>query len=145
MATAPAQFPPVLPRLNDDQLPDPSRNVFDDIRATRNTGFVNNIWRALASNPDLLASTWADVKSALNPDGALDLLTKQLIYIAVSVAHGCDYCVRSHVAAARNLGATDAQIAELYKVIGVASKTNRLAGGLQVPIDDVYASTNPHV
>lgn len=139
MATAPEQFRPILPLLNDDELPEASREVFDDIRATRNTDFVNNIWRALASDPDLLASTWADVKSVLNPDGALDLLTKQLIYIAVSVAHGCDYCVRSHVAAARSLGATDEQIAELYKVIGVASKTNRLAGGLQVPIDDVYA------
>lgn len=139
MATAPEQFRPILPLLSDDELPEASREIFDDIRATRNTDFVNNIWRALASDPDLLASTWADVKNVLNPDGALDLLTKQLIYIAVSVAHGCDYCVRSHVAAARNLGATDEQIAELYKVIGVAAKTNHLAGGLQVPIDDVYA------
>lgn len=136
---APQQFRPILPLLSDDELPEASREVFADIRATRQSDFVNNIWRVLANDPELLASTWADVKSVLKPDSELDLLTKQLIYIAVSVAHGCDYCIRSHTAAARSLGATDAQIAELYKVIGVASKTNRLAGGLQVPIDDAYA------
>ena len=99
---------------------------------------MNNIWRVLANDPQLLEQTWAEVKGVLGADGELDVLTKQLIYIAVSVAQGCNYCIRSHTAAARNLGLTDAQFAELHAVIGVAAKTNRLVQGLQVPIDDAF-------
>ena len=124
--------------LRDDELSERAAAVFADIRATRNTDFVNNIWRVLANDPQLLEQTWAEVKGVLGADSELDVLTKQLIYIAVSVAQGCNYCIRSHTAAARNLGLTDAQFAELHAVIGVAAKTNRLVQGLQVPIDDAF-------
>ena len=133
-----SQPDPLLPVLRDDELSERAAAVFADIRATRNTDFVNNIWRVLANDPQLLEQTWAEVKGILGADGELDVLTKQLIYIAVSVAQGCNYCIRSHTAAARNLGLTDAQFAELHAVIGVAAKTNRLVQGLQVPIDDVF-------
>jgi len=133
-----SQPDPLLPVLRDDELSERAAAVFADIRATRNTDFVNNIWRVLANDPQLLEQTWAEVKGILGADGELDVLTKQLIYIAVSVAQGCNYCIRSHTAAARNLGLTDAQFAELHAVIGVAAKTNRLVQGLQVPIDDAF-------
>ena len=133
-----SQPDPLLPVLRDDELSERAAAVFADIRATRNTDFVNNIWRVLANDPQLLEQTWAEVKGVLGADGELDVLTKQLIYIAVSVAQGCNYCIRSHTAAARNLGLTDAQFAELHAVIGVAAKTNRLGQGLQVPIDDAF-------
>ena len=133
-----SQPDPLLPVLRDDELSELAAAVFADIRATRNTDFVNNIWRVLANDPQLLEQTWAEVKGVLGADGELDVLTKQLIYIAVSVAQGCNYCIRSHTAAARNLGLTDAQFAELHAVIGVAAKTNRLVQGLQVPIDDAF-------
>ena len=133
-----SQPDPLLPVLRDDELSKRAAAVFADIRATRNTDFVNNIWRVLANDPQLLEQTWAEVKGVLGMDGELDVLTKQLIYIAVSVAQGCNYCIRSHTAAARNLGLTDAQFAELHAVIGVAAKTNRLVQGLQVPIDDAF-------
>jgi len=133
-----SQPDPLLPVLRDDELSERAAAVFADIRATRNTDFVNNIWRVLANDPQLLEQTWAEVKGVLGADGELDVLTKQLIYIAVSVAQGCNYCIRSHTAAARNLGLTDGQFAELHAVIGVAAKTNRLVQGLQVPIDDAF-------
>lgn len=133
-----SQPDPLLPVLRDDELSERAAAVFADIRATRNTDFVNNIWRVLANDPQLLEQIWAEVKGVLGADGELDVLTKQLIYIAVSVAQGCNYCIRSHTAAARNLGLTDAQFAELHAVIGVAAKTNRLVQGLQVPIDDAF-------
>ena len=133
-----SQPDPLLPVLRDDELSERAAAVFADIRATRNTDFVNNIWRVLANDPQLLEQTWAEVKGVLGADGELDVLTKQLIYIAVSVAQGCNYCIRSHTAAARNLGLTDAQFAELHAVIGVAAKTNRLVQGLQVPIDNAF-------
>lgn len=133
-----SQPDPLLPVLRDDELSERAAAIFANIRATRNTDFVNNIWRVLANDPQLLEQTWAEVKGVLGADGELDVLTKQLIYIAVSVAQGCNYCIRSHTAAARNLGLTDAQFAELHAVIGVAAKTNRLVQGLQVPIDDAF-------
>lgn len=133
-----SQPDPLLPVLRDDELSERAAAVFADIRATRNTDFVNNIWRVLANDPQLLEQTWAEVKGVLGADGELDVLTKQLIYIAVSVAQGCNYCIRSHTAAARNLGLTDVQFTELHAVIGVAAKTNRLVQGLQVPIDDAF-------
>lgn len=141
MASPTYPIDPVLPVLSDTELSDDAAATFADIRATRGSDFVNNIWRVLANRPQLLENTWRDVKSALG-EGELDPLTKQLVYIAVSVAQGCDYCISSHTAAARALGLTDAQLGELYEVIGVAAKTNRLALGLHVPIDDAFRS--PH-
>jgi AhpD family alkylhydroperoxidase len=112
--------------------------VFDDIRATRKTDFVNNLWRSLAFNPALLESTWAEVKQVMATPSQLDPLTKELIYIAVSVANSCSYCVHSHTAAARAKGMTDEQHAELLAIVSLAAKTNHLANGLQVPLDAVF-------
>ncbi|MGX5652683.1 carboxymuconolactone decarboxylase family protein [Hydrogenophaga sp. YM1] len=112
--------------------------VFDDIRATRKTDFVNNLWRALAFDPALLEGTWAEVKRLMATPSLLDPLTKELVYIAVSVANGCGYCVHSHTAAARAKGMTHAQHAELMAIVGLAAKTNHLATALQVEVDPVF-------
>lgn len=112
--------------------------VFDDIRATRKTDFVNNLWRALAFDAALLERTWAEVKALMATPSALDPLTKELVYIAVSIANGCGYCVHSHTAAARAKGLTDAQHAELLAIVGLAAKTNHLATGLQVAVDPAF-------
>ena len=112
--------------------------VFDDIRATRKTDFINNFWRVLASDPPLLAATWAEVKQVMATPGSLDPLTKEMVYIAVSVANGCSYCVHSHTAAARAKGMTGAQHAELLAVIALAAKTNQLVTALQVPVDAAF-------
>lgn len=112
--------------------------VFDDIRATRKTDFVNNLWRTLAFNPALLESTWAEVKQLMATPSHLDPLTKELIYIAVSIANSCSYCVHSHTAAARAKGMTDEQHAELLAIVSLAAKTNHLANGLQLPLDAAF-------
>lgn len=112
--------------------------VFDDIRATRKTDFVNNLWRSLAFNPALLESTWSEVKRVMATPSQLDPLTKEMIYVAVSVANACSYCVHSHTAAARANGMTDAQHAELLSIVALAAKTNHLATGLQLPLDPVF-------
>lgn len=112
--------------------------VFDDIRATRNTDFVNNVWRALANQPGVLESTWAQVKAVMARDSALDPLVKEMLYMAVSIANGCDYCVHSHTASARAKGMTDAQYADLLAVVGLASTTNALVTALQVPVDPEF-------
>lgn len=109
--------------------------VFDDIRAVRRADFINNFWRALANQPTVLERTWADLKQVMAADGALDPLTKELIYIAVSTANGCSYCIHSHTAAARSKGMTDAQYGELLAVIGMANHTNALVTGMQVAVD----------
>lgn len=112
--------------------------VFDDIRATRKTDYVNNMWRALAFDPELLRNTWAEVKGLMATPTQLDPLTKEMIYIAVSIANACSYCVHSHTAAARAKGMNDAQHAELLAIVALAAKTNHLATGLQVPLDAVF-------
>ncbi len=112
--------------------------VFADIRAVRRSDFVNNFWRALANQPALLERTWAGVKEVMVAEGALDPLVREMIYIAVSAAHGCGYCVHSHTAAARAKGMTEAQHGELLAVIGMASATNALVTALQVPVDAVF-------
>ena len=109
--------------------------VFDDIRATRKSDFVNNFWRALANQPALLERTWASIKQVMIEPGELDPLTKELVYIAVSTANSCSYCVHSHTAAARTKGLSDQQYAEFLAVIGMAAETNTLANSLQIPID----------
>lgn len=125
------------------QPPDPESNprvkaVFDDIRTTRKTDFVNNLWRTLAFDPALLENTWAEVKALMATPTHLDPLTKELIYIAVSIANSCGYCVHSHTAAARAKGMTDAQHAELLAIVSLAAKTNHLVTGLQVPLDQAF-------
>jgi AhpD family alkylhydroperoxidase len=116
------------------------RTVFDDIRATRQSEFVNNFWRALANQPDILERTWQNLKSIMAP-GALDPLVKELIYIAVSTTNGCSYCVHSHTAAARAKGLTDSQHGELLAVIGMAAQTNALVTALQLDPDPAFLIT----
>lgn len=123
--------------LQDDELPPAAAAVFADIRAFRKTDFVNNFWRTLAHDPALLKRTWEGVKEVMAP-GALDPLTKEMIYIAVSAAQSCEYCVRSHTAAARARGMTDQQLMELVAVVGMAAETNRLAIALQTPVDEAF-------
>jgi AhpD family alkylhydroperoxidase len=113
--------------------------VFDEIRAVRKSDFVNNFWRALANHPAVLERTWASIKEVMIAPGALDPLTRELIYIAVSTANGCSYCVHSHTAAARAKGMTDEQHAELVAIIGMAAETNALATALQIPVDPEFS------
>jgi AhpD family alkylhydroperoxidase len=111
------------------------KQVFDDIRATRKSDFVNNFWRALANQPALLEQTWSSIKRVMIEPGELDPLVKELIYIAVSTVNGCSYCIHSHTAAARAKGLSDRQHAEFLAVVGMAAETNALANALQIPID----------
>jgi len=112
--------------------------VFDDIRSTRRSDFVNTFWRALANQPALLERTWSSIKQVMIEPGALDPLTKELIYVAVSAANNCSYCVHSHTAAARAKGLTEQQYAELIAIVGLASQTNALATALQIPVDPEF-------
>jgi len=117
-----------------DQASPEVRAVYDDIMATRGTDWINNFWKALAHDPATLKRVWEGLKAVMGP-GALDPLTKEMVYIAVSVAQGCEYCIASHTAGARRAGMTEAMQAELMAVIGMAAMTNRLAQGLRVPVD----------
>ena len=112
--------------------------VFDDIRQTRQSDFINNMWLYLAFDPDLLESTWREVKTVMASPSSLDPLTKEMIYIAVSVTNACGYCVHSHTAAAKSKGMSDAQHADLLRVIALAGKTNQLASAMQLPVDAVF-------
>lgn len=126
-----------VPLLSDEEASAEALAVFDDIRATRGTDYVNNFWRALAHDPALLQATWERLKVVMGP-GTLDPLVKEMIYVAVSTANGCEYCVHSHTAAARAKGMTQAQYGELLAVIGMAMQTNGIVTGLQVPVDDIF-------
>ncbi|WP_375594141.1 carboxymuconolactone decarboxylase family protein [Algihabitans albus] len=114
------------------------RAVYDDIMATRKSDWVNNFWKALAVDPALLRRTWESVKQVMAP-GALDPLTKEMIYVAVSATNGCGYCINSHTAVARAKGMNDAMLAEVLAVVGMANETNRLVQGFQVELDAVFA------
>jgi AhpD family alkylhydroperoxidase len=113
------------------------RAVYDDIMTTRQTDYINNFWKALAHDPATLRRTWESIKQIMAPD-ALDTLTKEMVYLAVSASNQCGYCIASHTAAARRAGMTDAQFAELMAVVGMANETNRLASGYQVEIDERF-------
>jgi AhpD family alkylhydroperoxidase len=113
------------------------RAVFDDIKRTRGVPDVNNFWKYLANDPALLKRTWKSLKEVMAP-GALDPLTKEMIYLAVSVSNGCGYCTASHAAAARKAGMSEAMFGELMGVVGMANETNRLADGYRVPIDPAF-------
>ncbi len=117
--------------------------VFDDIRATRKSDFINNFWLYLAFDPALLEETWQGVKSVMAVPSALDPLTKELVYIAVSVTNSCRYCVHSHTAAARAKGMTDEMYADLLRVIATAGRTNQLLNAMQVPVDPVFDMEQP--
>ena len=112
--------------------------VFDDIRATRKSDFVNNFWRGLANDPASLQRVWGEVKAVMVAPSAIDPVVKEMIYIAVSTANGCGYCIHSHTAAARAKGMTEAQHGELVAVIGLAGQTNHLVTAMQIPVDPEF-------
>jgi AhpD family alkylhydroperoxidase len=116
------------------------RAVYDDIMAVRKIDWINNFWKAIANDPATLRRTWEDIKQIMAP-GALDPLTKELIYVAVSVTNQCDYCIASHTVSARNKGMTDEVFKELMAVVGMANETNRLSAGYQVEIDEQFKSS----
>src|SRR5579863_358862 len=116
------------------------RAVYDDILATRKTDYINNFWKALANDPVTLERTWESIKQIMAP-GALDALTKELIYIAVSVTNQCPYCIASHTVSAESKGMTGEMFHELMAVVGMANETNRLVAGYQVEIDERYKNT----
>ena len=125
------------PTLSDEQALPAARAVFQDIRDTRNSDYVNNIWRVLANDPALLARTWQQTKTTMAP-GAIDGLTKEMIYLAVSITNNCSYCINTHTTAARAKGMTDAQYGEMLDVIGLANQLNRLVNGTQVELDEKF-------
>jgi AhpD family alkylhydroperoxidase len=112
--------------------------VFDDIRATRKSDFVNNFWRGLANDPPVLKRIWEQLKAVMVADSAIDPLTKEMIYIAVSTANGCSYCIHSHTAAAKAKGMSDAQHGELVSIIGLAGQTNHMVTAMQIPVDPQF-------
>ena len=118
----------------DDASPE-VRAVYDDIMETRKVDWINNFWKALAQDPATLKRTWESIKQVMAP-GALDPLTKEMIYVAVSVTNGCEYCINSHIAGARAKGMTDEMLAELMGVVGMANETNALVTGWQVEVDE---------
>jgi len=126
-----------VPLLSDEEVSAEALAVFTEIRTLRGTDFINNFWRSLAHDPALLRATWDRLKVVMAP-GALDPLVKEMLYVAVSTANGCEYCVHSHTAAARAKGMTPEMHGELLAVIGMASQTNALVTGLQTPVDEVF-------
>jgi len=114
------------------------RAIYDDIMASRKTDYINNIWKALANHPPALRKTWEHLKAVMGEPGMIDPLTRELIYIAVSVTNNCQYCIGTHSASARDKGMTDAMFGELLSIVGLANETNRLANGYNVPLDEKY-------
>ncbi|MBV9863472.1 MAG: carboxymuconolactone decarboxylase family protein [Alphaproteobacteria bacterium] len=127
----------MVPLIEYDEAGPEVRAVYDDIRATRNTDWINNFWKALAHDPPTLRRTWESLKSVMMP-GALDPLTKEMLYLAVSIANGCAYCTASHGAAAKRQGMSAEMFGELMAVIAMAAETNRLADGYRVPVDERF-------
>ena len=123
--------------LRDDELSPEAAAVLAEIRAVRQSDFVNDFWRALAHDPKTLRRTWESLQEVMAP-GALDPKMKEMLYVAVSIANGCDYCIHSHTAAARAKGMTDAEYAEMVAIVGMASETNRLVTALGVPTDKAF-------
>ena len=130
---SPPQNPESNPRV---------KSVFDDIRKTRGSDFINNLWYYLSFDPALLETTWNDVKSVMAKPSHLDPMTKELIYAAVSIANSCEYCIHSHTAAARSKGMSDEQYAEFLSIVSLAGKTNHLLNSIKVPIDSEFNHEN---
>jgi AhpD family alkylhydroperoxidase len=126
--------------VEDGDAPPEIQAIFDDIKTVRKTDWINNFWKVLASSPSTLQRIWSNIKQVMAP-GALDALTKEMIYIAVSVTNNCEYCIHSHTASARAKGMTEEMHAELMAVVGMANETNRLANGYQIPVDDQFKTT----
>ncbi|MEM9204708.1 MAG: carboxymuconolactone decarboxylase family protein [Pseudomonadota bacterium] len=126
-----------VPLIEYDDANADVRAVYDEIMELRGTDWVNNFWKVLANDPATLRRTWDSVKQVMAP-GALDPVVKEMIYVAISATNNCEYCIRSHTAGARSKGMTDEMLMELMAVVGMANETNRLANGLQVPVDEAF-------
>jgi AhpD family alkylhydroperoxidase len=126
-----------LPLIDERNASAEVKSVFDDIRQTRDTDYINNFWRALASDPATLKRIWGDLKEVMAP-GALDPLVKEMLYLAVSITNGCAYCSHSHGVAAKGKGMTKEMFAELMAIVGMANQTNKLADGYRVPVDERF-------
>jgi AhpD family alkylhydroperoxidase len=127
----------LVPLIEYEDAADAVRAVFDDIKTTRNVDWINNFWKALANDPATLWRIWASVKEVMAP-GEIDALTKEMIYVAVSVTNNCEYCIMSHTAGARNKGMTRQMWSELMAVVALANETNRLANGYRVDVDERF-------
>lgn len=130
---------PLMPKIEYDDAPPAVRAVYDDMRAVRKTEYINDIWKVLANDPALLERCWSQIKDVMRA-GALDALTKELIYVAVSMTNDCTYCINTHTASARAKGMTDAQFGELLAVVGLANQMNKIVAGTQVELDEKYRS-----
>ena len=127
----------MLKKLDYADAPPAARAVMDDIKATRNVPDVNNVWKVLANDPRQMKQFWDEIKAVMAP-GKLDALTKEMIYVAVSITNNCEYCIHSHSASARKLGMSDAMYAELVAVVALANKGNRIATGYQIEVDEQF-------
>ena len=127
----------MVPLIDENAASPDVRAVFDNIKRTRNIDWINNFWKALANHPPTLKRTWESLNEVMAP-GALDPLTKELIYLAVSISNACQYCTASHGAAAKRLGMSKEMLGELVAVVGMANETNRLADGYRVPVDERF-------
>jgi AhpD family alkylhydroperoxidase len=126
-------------QLTDNPEADPRvKAVFDEIRQIRGTDYINNLWRYLAIDVDLLENVWRDVRDLMATETLLDFKTKEMIYLAVSIANACQYCIHSHTAAAKARGMTDPEHAELLRIVMTAGRTNHLLNGMQIPVDAVF-------
>jgi len=132
----------LVPLIDYDDATPEVRAVYDDIRATRRVDWINNFWKALANDPATLARVWGSVKSVMAP-GAIDALTKEMLYIAVSVTNNCEYCIHSHTAAAGAKGMTPQMFGELMAVVALANETNRLANGYRIDVDERFRDPVP--
>jgi len=128
---------PTVRLLTDEQAAPLAREVFDDIRKTRNSDYVNNAWRATANHPEMLKRNWEKAKAVMGP-GSLDPVTKELIYLTVSIMNNCEYCIHSHTFFAKQKGLTDAQYNEMLDIIGLATEGNRMMTAMQVPVDERF-------
>ncbi|HXO01332.1 MAG TPA: carboxymuconolactone decarboxylase family protein [Stellaceae bacterium] len=126
-----------VPLIDESVASTEVKAVFDDIRKTRDTDYINNFWRALANDPATLKRIWEGLKGVMAP-GALDPLTKEMIYLAISITNGCAYCSASHGAAAKGKGMTKEMFAELVAIVGMANQTNKLADAYRVPVDERF-------
>ena len=127
-----------LPRPQNPETDPRVKAIFDDIKATRDNDFINNLWHYLAFDPALLETIWRDVKKVMATPSSLDPMTKELIYAAVSIANSCEYCIHSHTAAARAKGMTEEQYAEFLSIVSLAGRTNHLLNGIKVPVDPEF-------
>lgn len=127
----------LLPKIEYDQASPEVRAVYDDIRESRQTDYINDVWKVLANDPATLARCWRQVKEVMRP-GELDPVTKELIYLAVSISNDCEYCINTHHASARGKGMTDGQLREMIAIVGLANQMNKLVVGYQVELDERY-------